>query len=77
MRSTILKQKITKAINEIEDTELLEAVYTILEKQLEPIPELTQMHKKELDRRRANHLSGKSKSYSWEQVKKAAVKKKA
>ena len=76
MTSTILKQKLTKAIHEIKDKELLEAVYTILEKKLEPAYEfeLTAKHKKELDQRRANHISGKSKSYSWGEVKKAVLK---
>ena len=39
MTTTIIKKKLTKAINEIDDAGLLEAVYTILEKQSDSPPE--------------------------------------
>jgi hypothetical protein len=36
---------------------------------------LTEEHVKILDERRENHLSGKSKSYSWDEVKNSLGKK--
>ena len=78
MTTTILKKKLTKAINEIDDAGLLQAVYTILEKQLESQPEyaLTSTQKKELDRRMANYKAGRTKSYPWEEVKKNLLNRK-
>jgi hypothetical protein len=75
----VLKKKLTKAIHEIDDTQFLEALHTIIaaKQEDEIIYELTAAQKKELDIRRANHLSGKSRSYSWAEVKKAALKKRA
>jgi putative addiction module component (TIGR02574 family) len=77
MTTTLLKKKLTKAINEIEDEQFLKALDTIVSSKQEDemIYELSAAQKKELDRRKANHLSGKSPSYSWAQVKKAALKK--
>ena len=78
MTTTILKKKLTKAINEIDDAGLLLAVYTIIEKQLESQPEyqLTAMQKKEPDRRMADHKAGRTKSYPWEEVKKNLLNRK-
>jgi Putative addiction module component len=77
MTTTLLKKKLTKAINEIEDEQFLKALDTIVSSKQEDemIYELSAAQKKELDKRKANHLSGKSPSYSWAQVKKAALKK--
>ena len=75
MTSLALKKNIYLAIEKIDDTNLLKAVYTILEKQIESDHELTPAQKKELDRRRSNHINGNSKSYSWREVKKAALEK--
>lgn len=77
MTTTLLKKKLTKAINEIEDEQFLEALHTIVSSKQEDemIYELSAAQKKELDKRKANHLSGKSRSYSWAEVKKAALKK--
>jgi putative addiction module component (TIGR02574 family) len=71
MTTVNLKKNIHKAVDKIDDPELLRAVYTILEREIENAEqyELTPAQKKELDRRLANHKSGKSKSYSWEEVK--------
>ena len=71
MTTINLKKNIHKAVDKINDTDLLHAVYTILEREIENTEEyeLTPPQKKELDRRLANHKSGKSKSYSWEEVK--------
>jgi len=77
MTTSVLKRKLTRAINDIDDPEFLQALHTIvLSKNEEIIYHLTPAQKKELDRRRSNHLSGKSKSYTWEEVKKAALRKK-
>lgn len=78
MTTTILKKKLTKAISEIDDAGLLQAVYTILEKQLgsQSEYELTSSQKKELDRRVADHKAGRTKSYPWEEVKKNLLNRK-
>ena len=78
MTTTILKKKLTKAINEIDDAGLLEAVYTILEKQLASPPEyeLTKAQKRELDRRLAGHKAGSTKSSPWDDVKKSLLNRK-
>ena len=76
MTTFLLKKKLTKAINDIDDSDFLNALHTIVQsKNEEAVYELNPAQKKELDRRRTNHLSGKSKSYTWDEVKKAALKK--
>ena len=79
MTRVVLKKKLTKAINEIEDTDFLAALHTIITSKQEDefIHDLTASQKKELDKRRTNHLGGKSKSHTWAEVKKAALKKRA
>lgn len=71
MASINLKKNIHKAVDKINDQELLQAVYTILEREVENAEEyaLTSAQKKELERRLTNHKSGKSKSHAWEEVK--------
>lgn len=71
MTTLRLKNNIHKAVDKIGDENLLKAVYTILEKQIETEDEysLTLAQQKELSRRLANHQSGKSKTHSWEEVK--------
>jgi hypothetical protein len=77
MTTILLKQHITKAVKEIDDKDFLEAVYTIVSNKAgETDFELTAGMKKELDARKENHKKGNSKSYSWENVKKAALKTK-
>ena len=76
MTTTLLKKKLSKAINSIEDIGFLQALHTIVQsKKKEDVYVLTPAQKKELDRRMANHLNGKSKSYSWAEVKKAGLRK--
>jgi hypothetical protein len=79
MTRVVLKKKLTKAINEIDDTEFLQALHTIIAAKQEDaiIYGLTVAQKRELDKRKANHLSGKTKSYTWAEVKKTALKKRA
>ena len=77
MTTINLKKNIYKAVEKIDDAGLLEAVYTILEKQIETLSAhpLSPAQKKELDKRRSSHKSGKSKSYSWPEVKNSLLKK--
>lgn len=77
MTTVSLKKNIHKAVDKIDDTGLLQAVYTILEKQIAVSSDyaLTAAQKKELDKRFANHKSGKTKSYAWADVKKSLLKK--
>ncbi len=75
MTTTILKQNINKVISDIDDKDFLEAVYTIVSnKVVESGFDLTDGMKQELDRRKKNHKNGTSKSYSWQSVKKEALK---
>ncbi|MBS1920604.1 MAG: addiction module protein [Bacteroidetes bacterium] len=78
MTTLRLKNNLHKAIDKIEDENLLKAVYTILEKQMETNNEydLTPAQQKELERRLANHQSGKSKTYSWKEVKASLLNRK-
>ncbi len=77
MTAINLKKNIHKAVDKIEDTDLLQAVYVILEKEIgNSTPyNLTPPQKKELDKRLADHKAGKSKSYTWSEVKKSLSKK--
>ncbi|MBI2730851.1 MAG: addiction module protein [Sphingobacteriales bacterium] len=78
MTTTLLKKKLTKAINEIEDEQFLKALDTIVSSKQEDemIYELSAAQKKELDKRLANYKAGKTKTYSWEEVKATLLKRK-
>ena len=77
MTTTILKRNITDELNKIQDENFLKAVYTIVaNKADESEYELTDFQRSELDKRRENHKKGISKSYSWQTVRKNALKKK-
>ncbi len=77
MTATLLRQQITKVINDVEDKDFLEAVYTIVSTKADEVDfELTSEMKRELDIRKEKHEKGISKSYSWASVKKAALKTK-
>ena len=76
MTTTLLKQHITEAVNDRNDRDFLEAVFTIVSNKAEEASfELTGAMKNELDKRKQKHLDGSSKSYSWQDVMKAALKK--
>jgi putative addiction module component (TIGR02574 family) len=77
MTTTLIKKKLTKAINEIDDSDFLQALHTIVnsKKEEESAYQLSAAQKKELDKRLASHKSGQSKSYSWTEVKKSLLKK--
>lgn len=71
MTALALKEQLHKAIDNIEDKTFLQAVYTIInEKSNSKEFELSASQKRELDKRMKAHKSGKSKSYSWESIKK-------
>ncbi len=75
MTITNFKENINKVINNINDKSFLEAVYTIVAKKAKKLhSELTPAMKHELDTRKDSHKKGKSKSSSWQNVKKAALK---
>lgn len=78
MTTTLIKKRLTKAINEIEDTDFLEALQTIViskKEEEEAVFQLSSVQKKELDKRFARHKSGESKSHTWAAVKKSLLKK--
>ncbi len=76
MTSAALKKNITAIVANINDKSFLEAVFTIINTKMhESNYTLTIEQKKELDKRKQRHIKGESKSYTWNEVKKAALKK--
>jgi len=75
MTTTTLKKSIHKAVDHVNDNEILRAVYTILQKNAEDIEyTLSAAQKRELDKRLAEHKTGKLKYYTFDEVKKASRK---
>ena|SRR5437868_6956748 len=72
MKTSEIKKNIHEAVDKIEDPNLLQAFYTILEKQIESEVghPLSNDQKKELNKRLANHKNGSGKTYPWSEVKK-------
>ena len=68
MKSQELKQEIHGYIEQADD-KVLQAIKTLMKPSLDHVT-LTKEQKKELDRRKENHLAGTSKSYTWEQTEK-------
>ena len=70
---TLEKQKyLKKNISSVNDDDFIDKFYTEVFAHLkfpETAYKLTEKQKKELDRRVELHKSGKSKSYTWEEVK--------
>lgn len=76
MTSTTLKKNITTIIKNINDKSFLEAVFTIINTKIyESNYTLTAEQKKELDKRKDKHIKGENKMYTWNEVKKAALKR--
>ncbi len=77
MTTTLIKKKLAQAISEIDDSDFLQALHTIVssKKEEDAIYQLSPVQKKELDKRQTSHKSGQSKSYSWAEVKKVLLKK--
>ncbi|MBM3416606.1 MAG: hypothetical protein FJY20_09185 [Bacteroidetes bacterium] len=77
MTTTLIKKKLAKKINEISDAAFLKALHTIVQykKEEEELYKLSAPQKKELDRRKALHKAGQSKSYSLSSLRKSLLKK--
>jgi hypothetical protein len=74
MTASTLRKELHKAIDNIEDQSFLKAVFTIVnEKKFEYDLSPDQWH--DVEQAQKLHKSGKSKSYSWEEVKKHAKSK--
>ena len=71
MSEAEIKKNLHIAIEEINDEAFLQAVYTIVSSKVEESKEyeLTPEQLRILEDRRAKHLSGESKSYTWDEVK--------
>jgi len=67
-----IKEKLHQKIECIDDEKVLEAFYTILDNYRNEAEdyELTDEQFKELEKREADHLAGKTKSYSLEEFRK-------
>jgi putative addiction module component (TIGR02574 family) len=74
MKSTELKQELHGYIEQADD-EILRAIKTLVKPSIANI-KLTKEQKVELEKRKKAHLSGKSKSYTWEQTEKMIKSKK-
>jgi putative addiction module component (TIGR02574 family) len=75
MKTTALKKEMHLAIDRIEDSTFLKAIYTILNDKSKEY-QLTEEDKEEIDRRLDSYEKGKSKLYTWEEVKRAIRKTK-
>ncbi len=67
MKSSDLRQELHGYIEQAED-KVLEAIKTLVEPAM--TAQLTKAQLKELDKRKKNDLSGKSRSYTWEETEK-------
>ena len=74
MKSIELKQEIHGYIEQVDD-KILQAIKTLVKPSIEQI-QLSKDQKQELDKREKAHLSGKSKSYTWEQTERMLKSKK-
>ena len=74
MKAITIKKEMHQAIDVIDDTNFLKAIYVLLnEKTKEYGYELSEEEKQELDYLRKQHKSGKSKSYTLADVRKEAL----
>jgi len=75
MTKTALKKELHKAIDNIEDDTLLEAIYTILNSQHKQYSfELSEKDWNVVEERRASYEAGKSKAYTIKEVRKRIMK---
>jgi hypothetical protein len=73
--STIeIKEKILDYIENADD-KVLEAIYTLLSANVEDGYTLTEEQITQVEERREEYLSGKSKTYAWDEAKKMIGKK--
>lgn len=76
MKTLSIKKELHTAIDVIEDREFLKAIHLLLnEKSKEYTYELSEEEKKELDMLSKQHRSGKTKSYSMDELRKQAHSK--
>jgi hypothetical protein len=76
MTTNILKSKITKAIEGINDKSFLEALYTIVNKQIEPFEyELTDEDLRIVESRKKALKSGKAKTITMSEMRKRFTRK--
>lgn len=76
MKATAIKKEMHHAIDVIEDKAFLKAIHVLLnEKSKDYDYEFSDEEKKELDFLRKQHKSGKSKSFTVAEVRKAALAK--
>ena len=76
MTVSAIRKELHKAIDVIEDESFLKAVYTIINKQKAGVEyDLSPEEWEEIEYIQKQHKSGKSKSYSWDEVKKYAKSK--
>lgn len=71
MTTTALRNKLQSYL-EVADTKKIKAIYTMFELEIEETLSanvLTNDQMEEVERRRKDYLSGKSKSHNWEDVK--------
>ena len=70
MSSAEIKEYLHKQI-EVLDDRFLKAIYAMLQSYSKENADqkLSSVQKKELEKRRQRHLSGESKSYTWQEVK--------
>jgi hypothetical protein len=74
MKATAIKKEMHHAIDVIDDTDFLKAIYVLLnEKSKEYEYELSDEEKEELNNLRKQHKSGKSKSYTLAEVREKAL----
>jgi hypothetical protein len=74
MTKTTLKKKIVDCVEQINDEKILEAVYTLLNGQLDNDYELNAEDLKLIEARRKAILKGEEKTYTVAQVKKKLLK---
>jgi len=82
MTATALKKKLHKAIDMVNDPQLLDALHTIISKQVtneiredsHDHFELTKDQKKKLDKLHDDYQSGRGKYYTWVEAKKLIKK---
>jgi putative addiction module component (TIGR02574 family) len=77
MTKTVLRNKLVKAIGQVQDEKLLKDVYHFLNSHLQADEyELTEDDKADLDKRMARDKAGLEKGSSWEEVKARVRKRK-
>jgi hypothetical protein len=76
MKTSALKKEIIKTIETMEDINLLEAVHTLLSRQVKPHHyQLTEEDISIIEESEAEYKSGTAKTYTVDQVKKKILKK--